>query len=247
MRGITFDLWHTVVEEPMKDFSTFLKQNRAKEMNEALHRHGLEFEVEDVERAYDMQGKRLWHIWGRGVDIEQRAQIGILLSELGLRHDDIADSLVDDLVFLNDDVLARNPPVPFDGASELLSGLREKGLKLAIISNTGRTGGKFFRGLMETLGLAQYFDVMTFSNEVGVRKPNREIFLSTLAQLDVPPSEAMHVGDDYEADILGAQGAGMKGVLLLLPGRPPHQGSPDFVVSDLAEVGRIIEELEGDA
>jgi putative hydrolase of the HAD superfamily len=135
--------------------------------------------------------------------------------------------------------------VPFDGASELLGSLKEKGLSLAIISNTGRTGGTFFRGLLEAYGLAQYFDTMVFSNEAGIRKPNKEIFLGTLEQLGVSPEDAIHVGDDSDTDVVGAKGAGMKGILLLVRGRDPDRGDPDFVVSKLSEVLTIIEELEG--
>ena len=159
IKAVTFDLWHTVLEEPMKNFGEFLRKNRAKAMEEVFEEHGLPQPLEDLERAYDVQGQRLWDIWSRGLDIDQRAQIGIVLSELKIRADRADDALVEKLVRVYNEVLALVPPVPFDGAKELLGKLKDMGQSLAIISNTGRTGGKFFRGLMEGYGLAQYFDV----------------------------------------------------------------------------------------
>jgi putative hydrolase of the HAD superfamily len=245
IRAVTFDLWHTVIEEPMENFSDFLRKGRAEAMERVFEAHGTPHPLEEIERAYDVQGKRLWDIWSRGADIDERAQIGIVLSELGTRPDEADNAIVEDLIEVYNEVLARTPPVPFDGASELLGTLKDRGLSMAIISNTGRTGGEFFRGLLEEYGLAQYFEAMTFSNEAGIRKPNKEIFLDTLKQLEVGPEEAIHVGDDSDTDVMGAKNAGMKGVLLLVPGRGPDRGDPDYVVSRLQEMLDVIDELEG--
>ena len=86
---------------------------------------------------------------------------------------------------------------------------------------------------------------MVFSNEAGIRKPNKEIFLGTLERMRVMPEEAMHVGDDSETDVAGAKNAGMKGILLLVPGRDQERSGADFVVSELSEVTDILKELEG--
>ena len=245
IKAITFDLWHTVLEEPMENFAEFLKENRTKAMEQVFEAHGLPQSLEDIERAYDVQGQRLWDIWSRGVDINEEAQMGIVLSELGISADTVDDGLTENLLDVYHEVLARVPPVPFDGAEQLLGGLRERGLSLAIISNTGRTGGAFFRGLLERFGLARFFDVMVFSDEARIRKPNKEIFLGTLKTLRVSPEEAIHVGDDSASDVVGAKSAGMKGVLLLVPGRDPERGDPDFVVTKLSEILDIVIELEG--
>ncbi|MFQ5910382.1 MAG: HAD family hydrolase [Thermoplasmata archaeon] len=245
IRGMTFDLWHTVLREPMEDFAGHLRNERTIALTDVFREHGLVTRLEDIERAYDVQGQRLFDIWNRGVDIDQRAQIGIILSELGISADQVDETLIGDLMRQYTDVLALVPPVPFDGANELLGKLKNRGMSLAIISNTGRTGGDFFRELMKNHDLAHYFDVMTFSNEAGIRKPNKEIFLKTLEEMDISPEEAMHVGDDSDTDVIGARRAGMKCVLLLVPGRDTDRGQPDFVVSELSDVLRIVEYLEG--
>ncbi|MFQ6106468.1 MAG: HAD family hydrolase [Thermoplasmata archaeon] len=245
MRGVTFDLWHTVLEEPMENFGEFLREKRANAMRDVFAEYGLVLPLKEIERAYDVQGQRLWEIWNRGLDIDQNAQIGIILSELGITADQVDEALLESLLRPYNDALSIVPPTPFEGAKELLGKLRERGIALAIISNTGRTGGDFFRELMKSYGLAGYFDGMTFSNEVGIRKPNKEIFLRTLEQIDVKPDEAMHIGDSPDTDIAGAKNVGMVGVLLLVPGRNPDRGDADFIVSELPDVLGIVEELEG--
>jgi len=76
---------------------------------------------------------------------------------------------------------------------------------------------------IETLGLSRYLSVIVVSGVAGYSKPNPEIFRIALAEAGVGPSQAVHVGDIYEADVLGARNAGMRGLLIdrddLQPGR----------------------------
>ena len=75
-------------------------------------------------------------------------------------------------------------PRPVAGAVEALSALRELGVTLAIISNTGRTPGTVLRVLMGNMGILEYFDATTFSNEILVRKPSEGAFTVTLEKLE---------------------------------------------------------------
>jgi putative hydrolase of the HAD superfamily len=68
--------------------------------------------------------------------------------------------------------------------------------------------------VVETLGLRKYLSSVVISGIVGYTKPHPEIFRIALKQLGVSPGEAIHVGDLYEADIVGASNAGVRGILL---------------------------------
>jgi putative hydrolase of the HAD superfamily len=100
-------------------------------------------------------------------------------------------------------------PVPIDGALEVLASLASRGLRLAVICNTGRTPGKVLRIILERLGMTPYLSAQTFSDELCLRKPRPEIFMRTLAALGVEPPEALHVGDTLATDFRGAQAIGM--------------------------------------
>jgi putative hydrolase of the HAD superfamily len=94
----------------------------------------------------------------------------------------------------------------------VLAELRARGLRLAVICNTGRTPGKILRIILEQLGLLKHLSVQTFSDELGLRKPCAELFERTLAALAVAPHEALHVGDTLATDIAGARAIGMRAV-----------------------------------
>jgi putative hydrolase of the HAD superfamily len=96
-----------------------------------------------------------------------------------------------------------------------LSELRKKGYKIGIISNAPPSTIES----VKKLGLDKFADPILISGIVGFTKPNPELFRLALRLSDTKPEEAVHVGDIYEADILGARSVGMKGVLIDREGR----------------------------
>jgi putative hydrolase of the HAD superfamily len=100
--------------------------------------------------------------------------------------------------------------VLFDDVTPALKALKEKGLVLGLISNVEQD----ISGTLTKLGLAPLLAVVVTSQEAKANKPKPEIFRYALKQASVKPEEAVYVGDQYQVDVLGASGAGMKGVLL---------------------------------
>ena len=70
--------------------------------------------------------------------------------------------------------------------------------------------------LTERLGIAHYFDIIVASHDTRIRsaKPDPHIFNWTLAKVGVSAEEVIHVGDTYEADIIGAQNVGIRPILI---------------------------------
>jgi putative hydrolase of the HAD superfamily len=100
------------------------------------------------------------------------------------------------------------------------------------------------------LGLDRYVEAVAISEELGVRKPAPAIFQHALKALGVTAHEAVHVGDDFNADIEGAYAAGLvAGVWVNRPGNrfAEHAGvrsrSPHIEVPDLAGLASLIESL----
>jgi putative hydrolase of the HAD superfamily len=94
------------------------------------------------------------------------------------------------------------------------------------------------------LGLARFFSVLSDSALVGWSKPDRRIFEHTLAELNVSPQRAWMVGDNFEADIRGADGLGMRTCWLAPSDRIPPPGAervPTARISRLPEVERVLE------
>ena len=97
---------------------------------------------------------------------------------------------------------------------DVLASLREEGYRLAVISNFDRR----LRPVLADLGLADFFEAMVISSEVGADKPDPRIFEHALQTLGVLPGEAWHVGDDPKRDG-GAEAAGLRVYHLARPGR----------------------------
>jgi putative hydrolase of the HAD superfamily len=96
----------------------------------------------------------------------------------------------------------------------LLEALRNRGLKLALVSNTASPEW-LLRPVLERQGIAERVDVIVLSSEVGKRKPHPAIFERALEELGVGPTEALFVGDRLDADILGASALGIRTVQAL--------------------------------
>ncbi|MEP6853805.1 MAG: HAD family hydrolase [bacterium] len=98
------------------------------------------------------------------------------------------------------------PDVP-----DCLAALRQQKLLVGVITNNE---SDHQRRKLATVGLADAFDVVVISGEVGVAKPNPEVFRLACRRAGVEPSEAVHVGDLLEIDAAAAVGAGLRGVWL---------------------------------
>ena len=132
---------------------------------------------------------------------------GTLLRELG-----VADS---DRFMDAEHEVWRPAHEALGSAQALLDSLRSRGIKTGLVANSWPDPARLLRADVEAFGLTEQFDVIVFSEEVGFRKPQPEIFLHALAQLGVDPENAMFVGDRLDTDVQGAAQVGMATVQAL--------------------------------
>ncbi|MGH7265236.1 MAG: HAD family hydrolase, partial [Candidatus Rokuibacteriota bacterium] len=133
-------------------------------------------------------------------------------------------------------------PVASAGAVDAIRALAGRGLVLAVISNTGRTPGTTLRRLLARAGVLDAFRVLSFSDEVGARKPAAEIFHRTLAAAGCEPAAAVHIGDDADADVGGARAVGMRAIHYVSDGRAPS-GRASAVLRRFADLPVLLDRL----
>ena len=133
-------------------------------------------------------------------------------------------------------LFAANSATLYDDVVPTLQRFRYAGFKLAIVSNWDTP----LDPLTERLGIAEYFDAIVASHDARVRseKPDPHIFNYALAAVGVSAEEVVHVGDTYAADIVGAQGVGIRPILLDRDGTQADRC--DETIQSLAELPEML-------
>lgn len=175
-------------------------------------------------------------------EVEYPAQVRQLLSEFEIEVSD------EELArFLEAEHTAWAPARQLAATTHaLLESLRERGLKLGLVSNAFDPPDLLHRDLAQ-FGIAERVDFAVFSSEVGRRKPDPEIFRRALDALGVTPPEALFVGDSLASDIAGAAALGLRTCQALWfradddPGGP----EPDFQAFTQMDVLTIARRLQG--
>jgi putative hydrolase of the HAD superfamily len=93
---------------------------------------------------------------------------------------------------------------------------------------------------LERRGLLHLFAARIYSSEVRVAKPDAAIFHAALSAVGVAPRHAVHVGDRLVADVSGAQGVGMRAILI----EAPHRHEPDSNIVPDARIRELPELLD---
>lgn len=165
-------------------------------------RHGIHRTTEDMEGAFRQAWATLKR--RRGLTVSQKEWWRELVFRvLGQENEACFEDLFE--TFALPDVWQVFPDV-----EDTLRKVRARGFHVGVLSNWDDR----LRTLLDRLGLAQCFDSLTISCEVGVEKPNAGIFLAALRVADVSAEEAIHVGDNYEEDVRGAEAVGMRALLV---------------------------------
>ena len=127
------------------------------------------------------------------------------------------------------------------GAEEILRRARAAGLHLGLASNA--SSHYFVTECCRRLGLDVWLDPIVTSAGIGWQKPDRRIFNALLSAWSLAPGEVVMVGDSPSADIAGANGLGMRSILIA-GNRPPEAPAPrpDAIAQDLTQAGDLLEQ-----
>jgi putative hydrolase of the HAD superfamily len=249
IKAVAFDLWETLITDT-PELSLRQEQLRLQRMEETLVARGYGATAERIVHAYRALWRRCHELyWSRDRDVPCRTQIEHFLEELELDPASFAEETLHELelAYANAAVDVLPALVPF--AAETLRELKGRGLRIGLISNTGRTPGSALREVLARLGLGSSIDAMVFSNEHGECKPLPSIFTQLREGLGVEFAEVLFVGDNLYVDVHGAQSTGMRAVHFVPPVRgtavAPHvehglEIVPDAVVTELRELAAVV-------
>jgi putative hydrolase of the HAD superfamily len=205
IEAVTFDYWNTLVATS----DEILYQRRAEHWVAVLAEAGHDVSPNDVSEAFKGSWRSFREAWHANQQYVTADGVGRVLELLGVPADDgVATTLVEHYgAGALEAELSLAPNV-----TETLSGLKDAGVRLGIICDVGMTPSTALRAALEQFGVMDRFDHHSFSDDVGVYKPDPAIFAHALAGLGSTPATSAHVGDLRRTDVAGALGAGWTAV-----------------------------------
>lgn len=198
IKALYFDLDHT-----LWDFEA----NSALTFKSLFQEYNIALDLQQFLAVYIPNNNVYWKLYREGKIDKETLRFERLKKVFDTLNYPATHALVDDL---SDAYIQTLPEynVLFDGAIELLTALKPH-YALHIITN-GFQDVQYFK--MKNSGLLPFFETVTDSSSVGVKKPDPKIFEHALRVGQVAPNEAIMIGDNLEADIEGALATGMHAV-----------------------------------
>ncbi|MGB7293588.1 MAG: HAD family hydrolase [Thermodesulfobacteriota bacterium] len=163
----------------------------------------------------------------------------ILMSSLGIELSSDVDPVVDEMVKAHMKSLSSTMEFPEENR-DVLDLMFDKNDRMAIISNFDYAPAAYM--LLSKFDIRKYFESVVISVEVGWRKPRPEIFLKALELLNLDPRDALYVGDNYYADVVGAKSVGIDVVWINRKDEKVYDQKyrPNHTVSKLTELINLI-------
>lgn len=205
LRAVTFDCWSTLIHE--RD-AAGARARRVDVLQRAARAAGAASDDATIERVYEdcwQEHSRLW-IAGITTGAIECARWSLRALGVDSREREVALERAWHAAGLEDGAAM------LEGADATLAYLAERGVRRALVCDTGFNSAGVVRELLGRHGLLDRLEVLVFSDEAGVPKPHRRVFELALGPLGVQPERALHVGDLRRTDVAGARALGMKSV-----------------------------------
>ena len=249
INAVTFDLWQTLLLDNPEQ-GRIRTRARLEGTRDVLAQAGENHSLEQIEQAYRDGVRRCQEIRDAHRDVTFLQQVQIFVNFISPRLvERIPNATFHSIAECYSDSFFDYPPGPHPEGIEVLQSVKDMGLRLGMVSNTGMTPGVSFRRFLAEHGMLDYFDVLTFSDEVGFSKPACEMFNLTLAELGSSPAQAIHVGDHIFNDVAAAKACGLLTVWIEgfyeRPDLNDPATEPDVSVATLGTVPEAIRKLRG--
>lgn len=207
-KHMSFDLWLTLVKSHPE-----YKMERAKLLRDFFNISTSDEDILKTVKYYDNAVNKINEVTGG--NIMPFEIYSLILTKYGADFD---TQKLNDFYLESEKLFLRFPPVLLDHFNEhFFEDATNEGITLNILSNTGFIKGSTLMKFIETTFLKHYFDEYFFSDEYGMSKPNPEFFNVVRDYVDpkVLNHEILHIGDNYNADVLGGKNAGFSTCLVV--------------------------------
>jgi putative hydrolase of the HAD superfamily len=227
-RNLFFDL-----DDTLWAFS----QNSRETFEEMYHKYEYDRFFRSFSHFYELYEERnieLWRMYGRGQITKEelnKERFTYPLRMVGVNSEELVRHFATDYFSV---VPTKSRLMPY--AREVLEELSSR-YHLYILSNGFR---ELQSQKMRSSGIDGYFRQVLLSDDIGILKPNSEIYYYALATTRSKLNDSLMIGDNWDNDISGARDIGMHQVFYDLRGRTDLPFRPTFTISDLRELTELL-------
>ncbi|TRO65708.1 YjjG family noncanonical pyrimidine nucleotidase [Christiangramia sabulilitoris] len=193
---VFFDLDHT-----LWDFD----KNSALAFQEIFEDENLNLNLDDFLEVYLPINFKYWELYRNNAISKEALRYGRLKDSFDVLNFNTVDSTINLIADKYIEYLPKNNHL-LEGSMELLLKLKDK-YRLHIITNGFE---EIQQKKMEASGIHEFFQTITTSEEAGVKKPHPQIFEMALKKSNALVEKSVMIGDNIEADIIGAYNYGLK-------------------------------------
>lgn len=183
---------------------------------------------------YEPHNLELWGLYGEGKITKaelNKDRYSYPLRMVGIDNQELADTFCHEVLSR---IPTKNKVIP--GAIELLEYLYPK-YDLYILSNGFK---ELQEHKMQTAGLRKYFKKIVLSEDIGINKPNPELFIHALQVAGASTEESIMIGDMFDTDIVGAAGVEMDQIFYNRKGLDKLPFRPTYTVRNLLQIKEIL-------
>lgn len=183
---------------------------------------------------YEPHNLELWALYGEGKITKaelNKDRYSYPLRMAGIDDQELADTFCREVLSR---IPTKNKVIP--GAIELLEYLYPK-YNLYILSNGFK---ELQEHKMQTAGLRKYFKNIVLSDDIGINKPNPELFIHALQVADATIENSIMIGDMFDTDIVGAAGVEMDQIFYNRKGLEQLPFEPTYKVRNLLQIKEIL-------
>jgi putative hydrolase of the HAD superfamily len=227
-RNLFFDL-----DDTLWAFS----QNSQETFEEMYHKYEYDRFFRSFSHFYELYEERnieLWRMYGRGQITKEelnKERFSYPLRMVGVNSEELVRRFAADYFSV---IPTKSRLMPY--AKEVLETLSSR-YHLFILSNGFR---ELQAQKMRSSGIDGYFRQVLLSDDIGILKPDSEIYYYALSTTRSKLNESLMIGDNWDNDISGARGIGMHQVFYDLKGRTDLPFRPTFTISDLRELTELL-------
>ncbi len=234
IKAITFDLWNTIFD------NRFYSDFRLNFFTLFIEKKQIAYDLQEIENSFKLAFYLPERNYEENDHIYTEDRIAKMLDLLKIDLTELDKELIKNKF---EEIMLNDPPSLKIGVKQTLEELSSD-YKIGLISNTGITPGRIISKVFQEYEIFQYFDVKIFSDEIGYYKPHKIIFKTALESLKCIPQNAIHIGDNLETDIKGAQDYNMYTVWFNESKSPKSENvQPDYEIHEINEVLQIVQKL----